>query len=170
MKNSLDSEPPSKFSREKEVSRKRNIDLNQIIVSIKNNKNKYNSIRTGKNFEKQVRLKLQDYTFNENYLNINKNSIEDISSTIKSLSFASTLDKNLDNIASELNYTQKRNNTNFTERKISDFYEMNSSYSFTPKIREENMREESLYQSKEQETKETTYILHNFDEESEKEE
>lgn len=168
MKNSLDSEPPS-IVRIKEVSRKRNTNLNQLILSTKSDKNKDNSIRTGKSLEKQVRLKFQDYRLDENYMRKNNDSMEDISSTTKKLSFISALDTDSKNIISDFNYFQKINNISHTERKPSSFYEMNSSYSFIPKIIEEDRMDDSSYKPKEQETKETIYVLNNFDEEPKKE-
>jgi hypothetical protein len=172
MKNSsLDAEPPSKFVREKEVSRKRNINLNQLILTIDSNKIKSNPQKREKNLEKQVRIKFQDYTADENYLKTNNNSIEEISKTSKAISFTSTLDMNPNDINSEFNYAHKKTSTTeITEKKPLSFYEMTSSYSFMPYMKKEDKKEDIYAQSREQEVKEPAYVLHNFDEEPEKEE
>jgi hypothetical protein len=168
MKNSsLDAEPPSKFTREKEV--RKNGNLNQLILSLKNEKIKSKYESHEKNIEKRVILDFQDYIFDLAYLKTNNGFTEEISATTKSVTFKNNLDTNPNQIASGFNYSQRISTTEITDKKPSNFYTITSSYYFTPQVREENKKEELSPQFREQEIKEPIYVLHNLDEEPKQE-
>lgn len=167
---SLDAEPPSKFRGEKEVNKKKNGNLHQLILSLKGEKNRNRNINSRKNLEKQVRLNWQDYVFDIDYLKNNNSLVEEtLTSRTNVVIFTSALDRNKNQVISQFNYSQNRNNTGIRERKLLTSYEINSPYSFTPQIKEEEKKEDLSTQSKEQETKEASYILHNFEEETKQE-
>lgn len=168
MKNSLDAEPPSKLVRAKEVNVNKG-NSNQLILLLKDEKHKSKPVNSGKNLEKNITLNSQDYIFDSDYIKTNNGFVETISTTVKSLSFTNTLDINLNHIISDNNYWKNKSNTEFTDKKLTNFYTTNSSYYFAPQIREKEKKEDLSSQFREQEIKEATYVLHNFDEEPEKE-
>jgi hypothetical protein len=156
---SLDAEPPSKFDGKKEVNRKKNGTIPQLIIFLRTNKNNIT-----KNLEKKVIADGKNNIINFDYTkNETTYSEENLTSTNK-IEFVNT---NLSINQAMLNshYMQKENNFDFTRKDISKLYNMNSSYSFIPHIKEENKKEDLSVQSKEQESKEIQYPLYNFDEE-----
>jgi hypothetical protein len=169
MKNSsLDAEPPSKFAREKEVNKKRNETFSPLVVFLGTEKSK-NKITDYINLEGKVISDRQKQNFDVSYL-INEESFseDNLTLTSKNIEF---INKNIssNNILLSSHYAQNENNTEFTRKDVSRFYDMTSPYSFIPKIKEENKKEELSPQFREQEIKEPTYVLHNLDEEPKQE-
>lgn len=158
---SLDAEPPSKFEGKKEVNRKKNGTIPQLIIFLRTNKNKTGVI---KNLEKKVIANGQKNIINTDYLK-NEEIYTENNSTLTNNSIEFT---NTNSSRAMLNsyYIQKEKNTEFTRKDFSKFYDMNFSYSFIPQIKEENKKEDLSAQSKEQETKEIQYAIYNFDEEA----
>jgi len=166
MKNSsLGVEPPSKFDGKKEVYGKRNKPFSSLIVSLENTKNKNRSINSVKNIEKKVIFESQMYNLDINYLKNGEGFAEgNFTSTNKSVEFTKVFDTNFNKILSEFNYKQTTNDNEFVGKKVSKFYDMNSSYFFTPQIREEYKKDNLYNPPEEQKTKEISYPIYNFDE------
>ncbi len=165
MKNSSQSiELPSKFEGKKEVSKKKNGTLSQLVIFLKTEKSKNKTVGSAKNLEEEIRTNWQKYSFDANYLKKDWEIVKNNSTaTIKTIEFTNP------NITSNqailnFNYEQEKKSIEFAERKFSKFYEINSPYSFIPQIKEKE--EEFSTQSKEQEANaEISYPLYNFDEE-----
>jgi hypothetical protein len=170
MKNlSLDAEPPSKFDGKKEVKRKKNETLPHLVILLGNEKIRNKTNNSTKNLENEIKKNFQKYFFNSDYLKKEGGSIEgNLTSTKNIIEFTNT-NTAFNQTILDSHYAEKVNNVGFKERKSSNFYEMNTFYSFTPKIREEDKKEDLSTLPKEQESKEISYTLYNFDEETEQE-
>lgn len=168
MKNSsLGVEPPSKFDgKKKEVyGKNRNRAFSSLSVSLEDDKNKNRSINSAKNIEKKVIFESQMYNLDINYLKNSERFAEGNStSTNKSVEFTRVFNTNFNQIISEFNYEQITNDEEFAGKKISKFYDMNSSYFFTPKVREEYKKDNLYNPPEEQKTKEISYPIYDFDE------
>lgn len=171
IKLSLDNEPPSKFEGKKEVSKKKSEPLHQLIFSLRNRKNKIKFTNSRKNLEEQIKSDWAKYIFDTEYFKTSENYLGSNSTpTVNVVEFTNILDTNQNQIMPDFHYGQKKSNTDFAEKKVSGFYEMSSSYSFTPQIKEENKRVDSYDQPKEQESEEIPlYTLYNFEEQAEQE-
>ena len=168
IKLSLDDKPPSKFEGKKEVNKKKSEPLHQLIFSLKNGKNKIKSTNSRKNLEEQIKSDWKKYTFNAEYLKTSSNFSErNSTATAKTVEFTNVIDINQNQITSDFNYGQKRSDTEFSEKKFSNFYEMSSSYHFVPEVRAENKKEDSYEQPKEEESEEIPYMVYAFEEEGE---
>jgi hypothetical protein len=156
---SLDAEPPPKFNGKKEVNKRKNGTLSKVV----------------KNLEKQLILNRKENDFEIGYLINERNFSEDnLTLTKKTIEFTNA------NISSNrfiLNsyYKQKQNTLDITRKDFPKFYNVTTSYSFMPQIKQEDKKEDSSQsttQSKEQETKEISpiiYNLYNFEEEKKQE-
>lgn len=167
---SLDSEPPSKFVEKKEVNKKKNGTNYPLIILLKNDRSKIRIITSAKNLEKKVISERQKNIIDVDYLKNDGYTVEEnLTTTNQSIEFTKTSSTHPNQIIPDFHYGQKMNNIEFKEKNISTFYNITSSYSFIPQIKEENKREDLSEQSKEQETKETPYLVYNFDEETKQE-
>ena len=157
MKNSgLDDEPPSTSEGKKEVNEKKRNDTNpQVVVfltSNKNKKNKKSSLEKKLMPKNKSEISEMDYIpaegeFADSNLTLNKEIIN-----FKNASIDSAL------LILNSYYSQKLTSMDIAGRKQStEFYAMNSSYSFIPQIKEENKKEELPNQPKDSE--ESAYAL-----------
>jgi hypothetical protein len=165
MENSaLDIEPPSKFGGKKEVNKKKNGNNYPLIILLKNDRGKNKIIASARNLEKKVIYERQKNIIDCDYLKNDEYAVEEnLTLTNKSVEFTKTSGSHFSQIIPDFHYEQKINNTDFTEKKPSNFYSMNSQYSFIPPIKEENKKEDLPAQIKE-ESKEIQYAIYNFDE------
>jgi len=165
MKNSsLGAEPPSKFDGKKEV-KKKNGNLPRLIVLLKNEKSKNKHVNSAKNLEEKTKTESKKYSFNINYLKNEENFIEENSTpTNEVLEFTSS---NINLNQDVLNFYFRQEKTDFItpNETFSEVYEMSSNYSFIQETRGEE-KKESSYVPKEQETKEISYAIYDFDEEA----
>jgi hypothetical protein len=157
MKNLLEEpEPRLKLEGKKEVNRKKNKNLSQLIVYLKNEKDKNKQTLYVKAIEEEIKTEIK-------YLGNNSTQ------TKKVFGLTNTLDIDEKQLVFGFQYNPMKENFGFSEKKPKEFYEIGSSYSFMPRIKEEKREEEQLLESKKQEEKETTYLMYNPDEESEEE-
>jgi hypothetical protein len=176
---SLDDEPPPRFRGEKEVSRRKNKNLPQLIFSTRNEKNKEKSIENIKNIEKKVKTNIQEYQHDANYSSLERYFSEDNnqSSTLKNLEFTRPTTTGPNSISQNFNYFQGKESTMSIENRIQNFYGISSSYSFTAfrgeqtSTRQEYSRKKEEYseskehlEKEEKEEKEIIYTLHEFEE------
>jgi hypothetical protein len=166
---SLDSEPPSKFEGKKEVSRKKNRDIPQLVFLLKNEKIKSKANSSVKNLEKKVILEKQKSNINLDYIKNDEYAFEEnLTKTNESLEFTSMSRTPIQDIP-EFSYGQSIRNIEFKEKNTPIFYDMTSSYSFIPQKKEESKKEELSELPREQEIKEIQYTLYNFEEETKQE-
>jgi hypothetical protein len=173
---SLDEEPPPIFRGEKEVNKRKNKNLPQLIFSIRSERIRNKSQVNSKNLEKQIKNNQADYSSNENYSSLEKSFSEsenNLTPTLKNLEFEKSLSSTHEANEIIFDYLQKQEMKSTTSKKIESFYAVDSTYSFESHqtFIKDNIKKENYYsESKEKEEKDVVYALHPLDEENDNQE
>jgi D-alanine-D-alanine ligase len=159
----VDNEPPNPEIK-KETGKNRNENVSQLIVSLKNEKNKNITIGPVKNLEEYVRPDWWRYIFNANYLKTDGDVVEDSEITKNEVEeFIKLLKISPENTVLDLCCGQGRHSLEFARKGFNKIYGMDLSHFLIQKAKKQAKRENLPVRFREGDARKIPYPADSFD-------